>query len=427
MVKRPVDASLPNEKNIAQFALANGIRVLVYENHASPAVVISGYLISGTRDEHGFGPGKLGLASFTSDCLMRGTSRYTYDQIFETTEAIGASASIGAAMHTTGFGAKSLSEDAPLMVEILAQAIRQPVFPSDEVEKERAEWLNDLEERTNSTNAMCGLAFGRLCYPEGHPYHYSADGEMATARSITLDDVRQFHASTYAPQGMVVVVCGAITPKAVRELMQANFGDWSATRIARAELPLVTKTPGIQREHITMPGKSQTTVQWGHAALPRTHPDWMACALMNSVLGQFGMYGRMGESVRKEEGLVYYIGTRFEGGPGPGAWSCYAGTNPSTVDRVLELSRAETKRMQQRGVTITELDDNKRYFTGSLPLALETNEGIAGQINNMVRYDLGLNYLLAYPDLVAAVTRKDLQRVAQTWLDVDNFVCVSAG
>ncbi|HQX76669.1 MAG TPA: hypothetical protein PL074_10165, partial [Thermoflexales bacterium] len=85
------------------------------------------------------------------------------------------------------------------------------------------------------------------------------------------------------------------------------------------------------------------------------------------------------------------------------------------------------RRIQDKKVTPRELADNKSYFIGSLPLAMETNEGIAGQIVNMVRYNLGLDYLLGYPDAVNAITQADIQRVAQTWLDADNFALASAG
>jgi zinc protease len=148
---------------------------------------------------------------------------------------------------------------------------------------------------------------------------------------------------------------------------------------------------------------------------------------MNSILGQFGMYGRLGESVRKEEGLVYYIGSRFDGGMAQGPWYLYAGTNPKTVHRVIDIAMQEVSRIQNKKVTPRELDDNKHYFTGSTPLQMETNEGIAGQIINMIRYERGLDYLLTFNDRVNAITQADVLRVAQTWLSTDKYVLATAG
>ncbi len=111
----------------------------------------------------------------------------------------------------------------------------------------------------------------------------------------------------------------------------------------------------------------------------------------------------------------------------PGPWTLNAGTNPNTIERVLTIALAEMRRMRDKKVKSSELEDNQRYFTGVMPLQMETNEGIAGQIINMIRYKRGLDYLLTYPERVHAVTVRDIQAVAQKWLDPDNFVLVTAG
>ena len=420
------NASLPNSQNIAQFQLSNGIRVLAYENFASPAVIINGYLMAGALDESD--PTKRGLAGFVSDCLTRGTQRFSYEQIFEQTETIGANLSVSSGMFTTGFFTKSLAEDMPLLLDLLSDVIRHPTFPEAELEKERAEWLTGLQERTNSTQSMCSLAFHELCYPEHHPFHWSGDGYPQTAQAITRDDVKQFHKNFFAPQDMVVVVTGAVKASHARDAVAAAFGDWSATRSGdRNTMPGATAIKKKLRRHVKMPGKSQSNLMLGFPALPTSHPDWLTAAMMNSILGQFGMYGRLGESVRKEEGLVYYIGSRFDGGMAQGPWYLYAGTNPKTVNRVIDIAMQEVARIQNKKVTPRELDDNKHYFTGSTPLQMETNEGIAGQIINMVRYERDLDYLLTFNDRVNAITQADVLRVAQTWLSADNYVLATAG
>jgi zinc protease len=416
--------SVPCSANIAQFELPNGIRIFAYENFNSPAAVVSGYMMAGALDEP---REKAGLAGFVADCLMRGTARYSYEQLFEQTESIGANLSVSGGMFTTGFYSKSLSEDLPLMMDLLGDVVRHPTFPDEEVEKERAEWLTGLQERANSTRAQCGLAFAELCYPEGHPYHFSTDGYPETAKAITLDEVRDFHREYYAPGDMVFVVTGAVKAENARDIIAGKFGDWEARRPERAPLPDTPKIEGRPRKHITMPGKSQSNLALGFPGPSQFDPDWTPCVMMNSILGQFGMYGRLGESVRKEEGLVYYIGSRFEGGVGPGSWNLYAGTNPSTVDRVIEIALKEVRRMRDRKVKPAELDDNQSYFVGVQPLQLETNEGIAGQILSMVRYKRGLDWMLSYEDRIRAITVADIQRAAQKWLDPDNFVLATAG
>ncbi len=417
--------SLPHSGNIACFSLVNGVNLYVYENSSSSSVVVNGYLEVGALDEPS--ATQAGLAGFVADCLTRGTQRHTYEQLYEQIEAVGASLNIYGGMFTTGFFAKSLAEDLPLMLDLLGDVIRHPTFPESEVAKERAEWLTDLHERATSTRAMCGLAFNELCYPESHPYHYSTDGYLETAQAITLDDVRRFHATFYAPAGMVIVIAGAVKAERAHDLVAAHFADWATTRPARSvnlEAPPITER---RCRHVHIPGKSQTAMLLGNPGPSQLDPQWLTCAMMNSIFGQFGMYGRLGERVRKEEGLVYYIGSRFEGGLGPGAWNVYAGVNPGAVERVVEIVRAEMRRIRERKVRPAELDDNKAYFVGALPLQMETNEGIAGQILNMVRFRRGLDWLLEYPERVYAITAADVQAVAQRWLDPDRYALATAG
>jgi zinc protease len=416
--------SVPNSSNIAQFELANGIKVYCYENFNSPAVIVSGYLQEGAFDEP---RDKAGLAGFVTDCLMRGSSQHSYEQIFESTEAVGASLSVSSGVFTTGLYSKSLVEDLPMMLDMLSNVLREPKFPARELEKERAEWLTSLQERANNTRAMAGLSFYEMTYPAAHPFHRSNDGYIDTVKTFTRADVARFHKTFFSPQDMSLVVVGAIKATEARDRIAAQFEDWRATRPARPEILPAPALKGQQRKHIAMPGKSQSTVLLGYPAASHMDSDWLACSLMNSILGQFGMYGRLGESVRKEEGLVYYIGSRFDGGMIPGPWTLNAGTNPNTIDRVVTIALAEMRRMRDKKVKPAELEDNQRYFTGVMPLQMETNEGVAGQIINMIRYKRGLDYLLSYPERVHAVTVRDIQAVAQKWLDTENFALVTAG
>ncbi len=94
---------------------------------------------------------------------------------------------------------------------------------------------------------------------------------------------------------------------------------------------------------------------------------------------------------------------------------------------MIEIALKEVRRIRDRKVKPAELDDIQSYFVGVQPLQLETNEGIAGQILSMVRYKRGLDWMLAYEDRIRAVTVADLQRVAQKWLDPDNYVLATAG
>src|SRR5512139_3138157 len=127
-------SSIPNPDNIVRQEYANGMTVLVKENFSSPSVVIDGLVRAGAADDP---IGREGVSAFTSHMVMRGTARRTFAQIYEAIEAVGATVDVGSGVNVTSFGAKSLAEDLPLVVDVLADVLQHPTFPDVEVEKER--------------------------------------------------------------------------------------------------------------------------------------------------------------------------------------------------------------------------------------------------------------------------------------------------
>src|SRR6185436_12761435 len=143
------------------------------------------------------------------------------------------------------------------------------------------------------------------------------------------------------------------------------------------------------------------------------HPQFLAARVANNILGVFGIGGRIGDQVREKGGMAYYAASALDGGLGPGPWRAYAGVNPKNVDRAAEMIVKEIRKFVTRPVSVEELDDNKANFLGRLPFSLETNEGLAGNVSAMELYDLGLDYLLRYPERIKAITRADIQAVAR--------------
>jgi len=416
--------SIPGPKEIERRELANGIVVLVRENHASPSVVISGYLAAGSYDETGK---QAGLASFTASALTRGTTRRTFDQVYEEVESVGASFGVSAGVHHTGFGTKSLAEDLPLMLDVLADILRNPTFPPEEVEKLRGEILTNLEERAHDTRRMAALTFHELAYPEGHPYHHSPAGYTETISAITRQDLLSFYEGGYGPAGMVIVVVGAVEAKRTIAQVEQAFGDWNGSTYRREPLPPAPPPVEPCTGSVAIPGKTQADIVLGYPGPARTDPGFMDAMLCNTILGVFGMMGRLGEKVREEQGLAYYSYSRVEGGPGPGPWTVIAGVNPANVEKALESIRAEIRRICQEPVPPEELADSQAFLVGSLPLRLETNEGVARAILDMERYNLGLDYLQRYGDLIRRIDPERVLAAAQKWLNPDAYNLAIAG
>ncbi len=416
--------SIPGPDDITRTTLPNGITVLARPNFQSRSVVLSGFLQAGALHDP---DEKLGLARFTSGMLLRGTEHYTFDGLYDLLEANGARLAFSGHTHTTGFSGKALAEDLPLLLRLLDEALRRPAFPPDEMEKLRAQWLTSLALRAQNTAEMAELAFDRLVYGE-HPYARPEEGYPETIQALTRDDVLAFHQKHYGPRGMVIAVVGAVSPEAAVEAVAAALGEWqNPAQPAPPQLPPLRPLEKTARANVPIPGKSQCDVVVGAAGPARADADYLPAMVGNTILGRFGLMGRIGDAVREQAGLAYYAYSELHGGYGPGPWEVNAGVAPQNVERAVELILAEIRRFVSEPVTAEELADAQAGIVGGLPLSFESNQGVAGALLTMERYGLGLDYYRRFADLVHAVTPEAILEAARRYLDPDRLAVAVAG
>jgi zinc protease len=416
--------SLPGPDDIYREVLPNGITVLTRPNFNSPSVVIAGYFEAGAL----FDPDeKLGLAEYTTISLMRGTKTRTFDDIYNSLESVGASLGLNTGIHKSGFNGRSLSEDLPLLLDLLSEALREPVFPKTEVEKLRAQLLTGLAIRAEDTGDMASMAFDKILFKD-HPYSRPEDGYPETIQTIKRNDLVKFHREVYGPRGMVIAIVGAVKPEnAVRQVKRA-LGSWQVK--GQKETPALPPLKALKKtvsKHHRISGKSQSDLIIGTNGPMRRDPEFMPASIGNNILGQFGMMGRIGDVVRERSGLAYYAYSSLSAGLGPGSWEVNAGVNPQNVKKATDLIMEELKRFVQEGVTTDELADTKANFIGRLPLSLESNGGVANALLNIERHDLGLDYYRRYQGLVNEVTADEVVNAARKFINLDRLAIAVAG
>jgi zinc protease len=416
--------SLPGPADIHRHTLANGITVLTRSNFNSPSVVVSGYVAAGSYLDPA---DKLGLAHFTAAALMRGTRECSFQEIFDQLESAGASLGFGASVHNTSFSGRSLSEDLPLLLRLLADCLREPVFPQEYVNRLQAQLLTSLAIRAQDTAEMSAMTFDSLLFKD-HPYGLPEDGYVETIQKITQKDLVDFHKKHYRPQGIVIVVVGALEPAAVLENVELVLGSWqNPASEAPYTFPQIALPTAKTRQHVELAGKSQTDLIMGTIGPGRCAPEFLAASLGNNVLGQFGMMGRIGEVVREKAGLAYDASTSLNAWIEGGSWEVSAGVNPKNLEKAIDLIIRELKRFTKEPVTRQELADSQANYIGRLPLTLESNAGVANSILNLERFNLGLDYFQRYNSLVNEVTPEKVLEVAREYIHPDKLVIVSSG
>ncbi len=417
------ERAMPGPETITVHEYANGLRLYIYENHTVPAVVVDGSLLAGSV----FDPReKSGLAAMTAGMLRRGTRAHTFDELNEIIESVGAAIEIGGGRHALDLYANCLSEDLSLILHVLAEMVREPAFPEKEFQRLKQQTLTRIQEREHDTRSMAFITFRRLLYGDDHPYGRPVTGLRETVEAITLADVREFYRQHVGPQRGQLVVVGDVDPAVVIEEVGNLLADWQGTSLPLT-VPPVPPVEMRREERVSIPDKTQSDIVLGWLGIPRKHPDWTPMVVANTIWGQFGMGGRIGDSVREKQGLAYYAYGSVDGNFGPGAWTATAGVAPQNVDRAIASILAEARRLRDEPVTPEELADVQTFLIGSLPIRLETNEGLASAIADMAWYDLGLDYLQKTEERVRAVTVEDVQRVARAYMDPETYVLAVAG
>lgn len=401
--------------------LDNGAVLLWSRSQDSRSVALRGSFPAGSFREDA---AQAGLASFTARLLRRGTARHSAQEISALVEEIGASFSVWAGTEETGFSAKCLERDVPTVLDVLREVLEEPGFEEPQIGKVRGELLTELEELEDSPRGRADRALSQMLYPD-HPYGRPVLGSRETVEGLTREDFRAFQGRYYAAAGLKLAVAGPIDPDAVRRHLEGWFPGCQGEPLPDG---LPTRASGqAGRERIPLAHKSQVAILLGGPGIPRDHPDYFPLSMLNMILGSLGLMGRLGERVRDAHGMAYSVWCRSHSRLWSGEWMAGAGVSPGNEDRAVELILGEVRRVREELVTEEEWSDARASLIGSMPLRMETHDGIAAYLLGAEYYDLGLDYLERYPDLVNGVTREAMREAARTHMDPAGFSQVVAG
>jgi zinc protease len=189
-------------------------------------------------------------------------------------------------------------------------------------------------------------------------------------------------------------------------------------------MPISTPDP----INVTLPGTMQTSILFGHAEqLKRNDPDFYAATVMNYILGGSIFGSRLGDQIRDKGGLAYTVYSYIDSGLGAGPFETFVGTNPANANKVLSMIKSVITDFKEKGVTKAEVQGAVDYLTGSYPLSLETNSGVARVILSENVYGLGLDYVNNRAGYYRKVTVGQVNALAKKMLQPDSATVVIAG
>lgn len=402
----------------------NGAVVLVQETSLSPAVTINAAFLGGGVYEPRDLPG---VAHLMGRVIDRGTTRRSAEAIAEELDDRGVSLHAGTTRHLLILSCTCLAEDFDEMLALVLDVARDPMFPDEEVAKRRAETLTAIRQDEDNPAIKAVQSFYETLYGLEHPYGRRAKGTLQSVERIDRSVLRAFHAERVAPPVLSLAIVGDVEAGRAIDRAAAELEGWTRPTPPDVDVPPPADGAVRRVRVIEMPGKSQSDIAYGFVTVSRLDPRYYAYWMMNHVLGQFGLGGRLAENIRERQGMAYYAFSTFEPSVGPGPLLIRAGVDPHNVDRAVEAIDHEVSMMASEGPTPEELEETREHLIGSIPRMLETNPGIATFLQTAEQYGLGLDYDRRLPDLLRAVTLEDVRAAAAETLHPDRAVVAIAG
>ena len=418
--------TLAVQKGLAatRHVLDNGAVIISKDAHTVPAVTIQvGVKAGSIYDSNAL----VGVSHLVSRVLDRGTQRRTTEQIAEAFDERGVSLAVGANRHVMTVSCTCLSEDFEAMLELVGEIVMEPAFPHHEIETRKGEVLNAIRQDEDNPAAMAMQALFAMLYPAQHPYGRPSKGTVDSVGRIERADLIAFHHARFAPSVTTVVIVGDVDRDRALAAGERVFGSWAKSSVGGITLEHPPADRTRQERVISMMNKAQADIAYGFTTIVRSDPAYYAYTLMNNALGQYGIGGRLGDSIRERQGMAYYVFSSFDANVVEGPLIVRAGVSPTNVERALASIDEEMRRMAGDGMTSVELADCKQYLIGSIPRLLETNGAIATFLQTAEFFGLGLDHDLRLPSLLDAVTLEDVNAAARRTLDVNAAALVVAG
>ena len=407
--------------------LSNGISILFVEKPGIPKVAFGVLVGAGAVTDP---PERPGLAHMTASMLPEGTSTRSSQQIAEEMEFLGAQLGSDAAREYVLLSAETLTSKWPEALEIVADVLRNPAFPPEELERVRKESLTDLKRIADNPITIASRASRSLLYGPQTRYGHPTTGTEQSVEATTREELLGQFAGHYGPENTTLIVVGDVSEDDVISKAEAHFGDWAtqgtpaATEAEDAEAGPATQTTIFLADK---PGAAQSVIRAGHLTIPQDHPDYFAMNLMNYVFGgQFS--ARLNMNLRQDKGYSYGYMSSVDWSIGPSALVAGGGVQTAvTKESVAETLRELADIRGKRPVTRKEFTAARNGIIRALPSQFETQGQTLVQLVRLVVFALPDDYFSNYVSTLKAVSLDDVRRVATERLDENHLKILVVG
>ncbi len=413
---------------IRKATLASGLRFWTVEHHDVPLVAFLLLIPTGAAADP---PNRPGLAAITGDMLDEGCGDLSALDVHDALGRLGAHFDIEVGSDATLLSLTTLARFAGKGLALVADMVRRPRLEQKEFDRVRDLRLTRLLQLRDLAPAVADRAFAQLVYRE-HPYGHLPIGTETSLRDMALDEVVGFHARSFAPARATLIAVGDAFHEELFEHAERAFGGWATVDGVRSGEPDPASveppaTPPDRLALVHRHGSAQSELRIGHAAVPRSTPDYHALIVLNMVLGgQF--VSRINLNLREDKGFTYGARTAFDFRRGRGPFVLQVSVQTDATVEAISESLAELAAIRgARPASAEELALARAALTRGYPRGFETAEQVARAAAQLALYSLPDDYFSQFVPRVSAVDSSDVTRVAREHLDPARLVTVVVG
>ncbi len=404
--------------------VAGGLDLVVIEKRSVPTIAAALYFPGGSATDP---IDKPGLASFTDRLLIEGTKTRSSTRIADESELIAARPNVGSERENDLAFTEALTRHWPKALELLADVVRNPVFPENEVERVRKERLTDLRRIKDESNAIADRVENAVLYGRETPHGHPSMGREESITALTRDDLVSQHERQYLGGRPTFILVGDISAEDAARQIDSAFGSWRPV-----EAP-ATPDGGEQMPHgttiylVDKPGAAQSVISAAHLAVARPNPDYHALIVLNMAFGgQFT--ARLNMNLRQDKGYSYGYRSRFDWRRARSNFSAGGAVQTAvTKEAVIETLKEYEDVHGRRPITEDEFERAKQSLIRGYPPTFETPGQVLRRLIEVVHFGLPDDYFESVIPSLEAVKLADVHRVAEEHLHPDRLSFIVVG
>jgi zinc protease len=370
-----------------------------------------------------------GVTVLTGRAMPEGTRSRDANDFVDAAERLGAEIHADATWEALSASVEVPKSRFGPALALLAEMVREPAFPEDEVERLRDERLNDLMQAWADPRRRVERVFPETIYDAATPYSRPLSGTRTSVERLDRAAVADRHQQLLDPSRATLIVAGDLAGLDVAALAQEHLGSLDrnpASGDVRDDGEAVSAAGGRRVVLVDRPGAPQSEVRLGHVGVRRRNPDFHALSVLNAILG--GTFGsRLNRVLREEKGYTYGINSAFDMRRGEGPFVIRTAVQTEvTIPAVIEIMRIVAA-FRDGEVEADELAVARDYLVGVFPLRFESAAQVASALGGLTVFGLPDDELDRYRPQIAAVSASDVFSAAVRHIRPEELSIVIVG